>query len=360
MAGVDLAQSGELPDMTGTISEDLLPASPDLAITRPPLGAPITVPKNTWTWVDFPTAVCDDGSPTGIGVNANDGKNLLIFLNGGGACWDYLTCAVLNTSSHGPFGKPQFDGMRGGLPGSVLDRSAANPFGDFNLVFVPYCTGDVHSGDAVQDYDWFGQKKTIHHKGRPNLVAFLSRLAATFPTAEKVIVSGSSAGGFGAAASYDLVHPYFPTSRLYLLDDSGPTFVGDGIPKDLRAAWYKSWNLGKSFGALCPTCDSDLSGLITALIRKYPTERMALLSYTEDQVIRNFYGAQTPQAFKANLYDLADKRLSAHPLARYYFVTGDSHTFLGAPGKTTAQGVPLSDWLRQFVTDDPAWMSTRP
>ena len=50
----------------------------------------------------------------------------------------------------------------------------------------------------------------MHHKGRPNLVAFLKRVTATLPDPEKVVLSGSSAGGFGAAASYDVVHSYFP------------------------------------------------------------------------------------------------------------------------------------------------------
>src|SRR5690349_6763166 len=64
---------------------DLSAPPPDLS----PPGTPITAPPGQWTWVDFPDAVCDDNSPTGIGVNLANNKNLLVYFEGGGACWDY-------------------------------------------------------------------------------------------------------------------------------------------------------------------------------------------------------------------------------------------------------------------------------
>src|SRR5678815_969167 len=110
-------------------------------VTRPPLGDAITTTTNAWTWVDFPDSSCDDGSATGIGVNQGTSSNLIVFLNGGGACWDYLTCFRLNTASHGPFGKTEFDGMANDIAaGTIFDRDDdANPFKDWSYVFVPYC-----------------------------------------------------------------------------------------------------------------------------------------------------------------------------------------------------------------------------
>src|SRR5438270_13395269 len=61
-------------------------------------ATPITAPAGTWTWVDFPDSSCDDGSPTGIGVNRSDaGTNLVVYLEGGGACWDSNTCFAFNS-----------------------------------------------------------------------------------------------------------------------------------------------------------------------------------------------------------------------------------------------------------------------
>ena len=333
--------------------------APDLSPGQPPRGAPIQAASSTWTWVDFPDSACDDGSPTGIGVNLNGSKDLLVFLNGGGACWDYTTCVLFSTSAHGPFGSAQFNQGIAAVGGSVLDRAAPNPFAGFNLVFVPYCTGDIHGGDNVITYTSGSNQKVIYHKGRANIAAYLARLAATVPAGGKVVVSGSSAGGFGVNMVYDLFHQYFSGSKLYLLDDSGPLFVGDAIPAFLRSSWYSSWGLERTLTPLCPSCPQDFSALIPILAAKYPGERLALLSYTQDNVIRSYLGLSATD-FQTNLYGLAGTRLDPLAQSRYYLVTGTGHTFLGKPAATTAQGIPLWNWLTQFIADDPAWASTKP
>jgi len=361
-AGLMLASSLALFQCTSppTMPTDL--GTPDLATAPlPPVGTAIQAPANTWTWVDFPESSCDDGSPTGIGVNLNGSKDLLVFLNGGGACWDYTTCVQLPVSTHGPFGSAQFGATVAGVGGSVLDRAAPNPFGSFNFAFVPYCTSDIHGGDNVITYtNGSGtESKIFHHKGRANVTAYLTRLAATVPPGGKIVVSGSSAGGFGSNMVYDLFHHYFPGSKIYLLDDSGPLFVGDAIQPALRSSWYASWGLDRTLGPICPTCKQDMSALVSNLAAQFPSDRMALLSYTQDGVIRTYFG-QTEAEFQANLYSLAASKLDPLPQARYYFVTGTGHTFLGKPSATTAQGVPLWTWITQFVNDDAAWTSTKP
>src|SRR5262245_54405098 len=57
---------------------------------------PINVPPNEWTFVDFPDALCMDGSPTGIAVNPNpDSDDVVIFLQGGNACFNNASCLVV-------------------------------------------------------------------------------------------------------------------------------------------------------------------------------------------------------------------------------------------------------------------------
>lgn len=334
---------------------------PDMAVQGPPLGMPITAPLNTWTWVDFPDSSCDDGSPTGVAINPSGGKNLLIFMNGGGACWDYLTCVVINSAAHGPFGRAEFDAAQKNIPGSILDRTAPNPVRDYNLVFIPYCTGDVHSGDNIATYQGIGQTYQVRHRGRANLRAFLARLAATFQNPDKLVVSGSSAGGFGTALNYDLFRQYFPQTqgKAYLLDDSGPTLRGDAISASLRSSWYQSWNLDAALHDLCPGCANDFSAMLPIVAAKYPKDRLALLSYTQDQVIRAFF-TLSADAFQADLYDLATTVIDPLPNMRYFVATGTAHTFLGAPGGKTSQGVELWTWLGQLLNDDPSWSSVKP
>src|SRR5690606_10230591 len=96
-----------------------------------------------------------------------------------------------------------------------------NPFQDWNVVFVPYCTGDFHAGDApgtavpgvagVQDF-----------VGLHNTDRMLRRIGRQARRANHVVLAGESAGGFGAVLTYDLVARRLGPAPVDLLDDSGP------------------------------------------------------------------------------------------------------------------------------------------
>ena len=325
---------------------------------------PITAPAGSWTFVDIAGSVCDDGTPTGIAVSpsptAGPGGNLLIYFVGGGACWDYLTCAVLSTSTHGPFGQAQFDSLKGKLDGTVLDRTVANnPFADYNMVVVPYCTGDLHAGDNVATYQGSGGTRVIHHKGYANVQAFLPRVQATWPQPAKLVVTGSSAGGYGSTLNYDLFRTRYAAAKGYLIDDSGPLLVGDAVPKSLRDAWYTQWRLQSTVAGACPDCPADLSESVIALQAKYPQDRLSLLSYTQDQVIRAYMGGISAAEFQTDLYQLAVTRFDTAANSRTFFVTGDSHVLLTSPA-VTSQGTSLLTFLTQQVSDATTWSTVRP
>lgn len=325
---------------------------------------PLSAPAGAWTWFDIEGSVCDDGTPTGIAVNpspsAGPDADLLIYFVGGGACWDYLTCAVLNTSSHGPFGRTQFEQQKSALNGTILDRARPqNPVAGFHMVVVPYCTGDLHAGDNVATYQGSGSQRVIHHKGHANVLAFLPRVAATWPSPRKLIMTGSSAGGYGATLNYDLFRTRFAGAVSYLIDDSGPLFVGDAVPRTLRDTWYAQWNLQNTVAGSCPACSSDLSQAYTTIQNKYPSDRLSLLSYTQDQVIRAYLGNKSATQFQTDLYQLATTRFDPSSTSRVFFVTGDSHVLLTA-GEITSQGTTLTTFLNQQLTNATTWNSVRP
>jgi adhesin/invasin len=157
------------------------------------------LPPLTWTWVPIEGSVCSDGSPTGIGIEVGPGAspNVLVFLDGGGACWDYFTCWQYRTASSGPFGAAEFaTRIAAARAGGVLDRTLpGNPYADDTFVFVPYCTGDVHSGATTMTYPPATQ--AWHHNGRANVSNAFAYLAAALDAPARVVVSGSSAGGSG-------------------------------------------------------------------------------------------------------------------------------------------------------------------
>jgi hypothetical protein len=328
----------------------------------PAAGDPITgLSPGAWNWVGFPDSACEDGSPTGIAVNPGSGPDLLLLLNGGGACWDYLTCDVLGTASHGPFGPAEFEALAARtLPGSILDRALpGNPYAEATLVFVPYCTGDIHGGDNVATYVGPGGARTWRHVGHANAVAFARRLAATWPAPRRLVVSGASAGGFGALLNYDTFRLYWPVAQGFLLDDSGPPLQRGDVSQSLLDAWYASWGLGRVLDPLCgAACRGDLSAALGAVASRHPADRLALLSSLQDQVIAGYF-LLGPDALQADLLRLAADVFDPSPNARYFYVPGSSHTMLAAPA-AFAQGVPLLDWLGQQVNGDPAWASRRP
>lgn len=332
------------------------------------------LPPLTWTWVPIEGAVCSDGSPTGIGVEPGVGAtpDVLVFLDGGGACWDAFTCfppsGVPQIAAPGPFGEAQLEArIRDDRAGSVLDRTVpGNPYKDFTFVFVPYCTGDVHAGATVQRYQF--APRDWHHNGRVNVSKAFEYLAAHLDAPSRVVVSGASAGGFGSLLAFKKAKAAWPSAKGYLVDDSGPPLAD--IPTTTVAAWVLAWDLGTVVadvcGTACATLPPTLAPIIPALAEAYPTDRFALLSSTQDQVIRSFFGDVTtftpmPAAtFEASLRELAaaidDDTPESPPGETHAFVaTGTTHPMLDRPGSFTADGVPLLEWLRRQVDDDPAW-----
>ncbi len=327
----------------------------------------------TWTWIPVAGTVCSDGSPTGIAIEepaAPSGK-LLVFLMGGGACWDTLTCFVLGIATPGPFGAAQMQQQIPALlPGSIFDRSvASNPYKDFTFAFVPYCTGDVHTGDKVGTAGsgaFVGAPRNWSFKGRVNLAADFAWLDANLETPSKVVVAGSSAGGFGSLHAFELARAKWPAAKGYLVDDSGPPL--SAIPPATIAAWELAWDLGGAMPAACGALDclTDMSRVFTALETTYPNDRLALLSSTQDQTIREFYGSFSGTApyvtpmdgptFETSLRALASTIEDATPPGEThaFIVSGTSHTMLGAPASFT-QGTNLWTWLGQQVNDDAAW-----
>ena len=85
-------------------------------------------------------------------------KNLVVFFEGGGACWDDLTC-TFPIAAGLPSQVPQFfvpaidpNASPANYDGIFKSDNPANPVKDWSFVYIPYCTGDIHVGSATQQY----------------------------------------------------------------------------------------------------------------------------------------------------------------------------------------------------------------
>ena len=329
-----------------------------------PMGAKIDAPDSKWTWVPFTDAFCADGSTTGIGVNlTSKSSRVIVYFEGGGACWDELTCYTLNLASHitGGYGATQFTAETGdathlALPGGFFDRSAsANPFKDYSYVYVPYCTGDIHAGNNVAT----SGTHTTKHVGFANVSAYLKRLVPTFAKAERIYVAGSSAGGFGAAYNWWQTQQAFGKIRVDLIDDSGTPMPAD-IPVQYEATQRKAWNLASTLPPDCTGCDKGLDALFSFYEKTFPTQRAALLSYTQDSVLPTYYQI-TDAAFGMGLNEDLATYFTPTSNFRSFVVNQSGHVlwFNGSPS-TAAQFSQLQQFLTKMVTDDQTWASVGP
>jgi hypothetical protein len=308
-------------------------------------------------WMDVAGMVCGDGSPTGIAILPGSADAVLVYLAGGGACWSEAECEVL---TRGPFGRDEFEFLQLFAGGTIFDRSlAGNPFATWTIVFVPYCTGDVHLGDIVKDHG--GAAGSWQHRGYRNLVAAVDRIAADVPRPAQVVVAGSSAGGFGALVAHDLVRLRWEATgpdpvAAALVDDSGPTFVGTTAASE---AWWDAWGLGSTLGAHCSGCREDFAEVWQELRDRHGGDRLAFVSTTADLEMRGRLGDMSPEAYSAALDGLTDRIEQVG--GGVFRVTGDDHALLvSAPWSYSAGGTTLLGWLSGFAAGDPGWGSVGP
>ncbi|HVR62634.1 MAG TPA: pectin acetylesterase-family hydrolase [Polyangia bacterium] len=249
-----------------------------------------------WQKVELPGTVCGNGSQYKFFVNyAPSSNNLIVTFEGGGACWDYDSCSG-NGGARGaanPNGIPDDHMVK--LEFLPLNRrDASNPLGDWNMVFLPYCTGDLHSGNREATYpnpDPNGAPLVFQHRGHDNMVRVIQWLAGNFPTVPRMLVTGYSAGGSGALINYHYIRKGMTGVQCsYLLDDSGPIFPSGGYSGPLHQKVREAWNLDPLIDGVAPdfsrfdpaAIKADLGLITTALADKYPRDRLATALFRLD------------------------------------------------------------------------------
>jgi hypothetical protein len=300
---------------------------------------------NTWSWVPVDGAICRDGSATGFGVNLGTATDkLMIYLEGGGACFNALTCGMNPSAFAAKDFKTQFVGA-GATHASVgiFNRGyAQNPVKDWSYVYVPYCTGDVHAG-AHTDATVTGVTAKQQFVGYANVAKDLARIIPSFTGLSKVLLTGVSAGGFGAASNYMQVAKAFGSVPVYELDDSGPPMPDPYLAKCLQTEQVSLWGLDKTILAECGTDCPDPTNypldFAKHVGKAYPNVPFGLIESTDDMVITEFFGFAANNCttlaplsgatFTAGLTAIQTALQGQSNFGSFIF-TGTQHTSLGA------------------------------
>ncbi len=322
-------------------------APPQTAATGPGLE----VEYGQWTWSDVAGTACRDGSPTGIGARPQMGATkLMIFLQPGGACISPRSClaTLYQRYSAGDFNL--WTSLKGNS--GIFDlQNPDNPFADYHMVFIPYCTGDVHAGNNPTGA--FGS-----FTGYANVTAAMHRVAATFGDVERVVLAGTSAGGFGAIANYENVKQFF-SAPVDVINDAAPPMSNQFVGGCLQDNWRTTWNLDqtvlKDCGAACAT-DNFLADYLESLLTKYPEANFSYVGSTADTTIRLFFGTDQQgckgplivmpeDQFRGGLNEMRD-RLGPALNFHSFIYEGSQHTVLDSTRfyQQGSAGVSLRIW----------------
>jgi len=182
-------------------------------IAPDPTDAPAVAP--TWETVDAPNdCMCADGSAFHFYVREADPTKVLFYLEGGGACFSAEMCAP-GSGTYNETIAPVSQLTE--APGIFDFANIENPFADYSVVYVPYCTGDVHAGNTIKDY---GSGVVIQHKGFVNASNALNTMIKRFPDTTQLVVAGSSAGSFPTPVFAALAGDQLPNADLKVFADS--------------------------------------------------------------------------------------------------------------------------------------------
>jgi hypothetical protein len=336
----------------------------------PPLGPPITVPPESyehWIWVPIPAMRCADDSPAGLFVNFTQAsRDLVIFFQGGGACWDTATCLANQVGGLGLFSMGTDPLATFPAPIGIFDRGdETNPLRHSNYIVIPYCTMDGHVGNKVATY-----APQPHHVGFANVAAALPRIVATFPDAPNLVVAGFSAGGIGATGNYHQIAAAFERVRqgsIALIVDAGPLLRPSFLSMASQSTLRDSWGLDKTIGLACPECVTDGMHMgYRKIAQLHPGIRSSLICAYNDQTVRLMYGALGSPVelglLQTGLGDLADWRASVDPaiapsvLHEFYYAS-DRHGAIEYEHLSDTPG--LADFLSAQLSGARSWTSVR-
>lgn len=302
-------------------------------------------------------------------------KNLVVYFEGGGACWDNLTC-TFPIAPGLPSQVPQFfvPAITPGSTPATYDGifkadNPDNPVGDWSFVYIPYCTGDLHAGSAEQQYVNVGNPVLplptsfkLQHKGFDNFMVVLDWMKKHMEEPDRVLVAGSSAGGYGASVNFPWVAKTYPEARMHVIADAsqGVTTPAWDASTPGRGSWHMQlapWVFGNDPSAIRG------ADLLAKGAQAYPRAKLSQFTTAMDSVQIGFYGVMKayygpggacPNA-GIDWYQQMSTKLQSYdaslPNFRHYLAGGSYHTTLRSPSFYTeaSGGTVYADWVANML-----------
>ena len=316
---------------------------------------------------------------------AKGGKKnrLVIYFQGGGACWDSKNCLYAPTYSQAAPPLADFDNTTG--KGIFDTDNPQNPFKNWFFVYLPYCTGDVHWGANDQPYidylgifdDQFGTID-IRHRGFVNFQVVLKWIKENFAGPEKIFITGSSAGGYGAIMGFPYVKEAYPNASVYVVGDAANGVVDDYFQNQSIYNWniqIPTWVPGFEGGYDPSTKMEDIyvnfaDYYSSSLFGQFTTawDWNQTFFYNVMMVIGNYSTAPPPAnwvphveewnnyfpvwcAWNDQMLEMSYNAADAAPNYKYYIAAGDYHTIMMRPQFYTEDsgGMSFAKWIKAMI-----------
>jgi hypothetical protein len=273
--------------------------------------------------------VCSDGSPYSFHIKPGDADKLFVFLNGGGACFSSQTCDDRegNQTFVPRADLPQNDPR---MHKGVFDlANPDNPLTDWSMVFVSYCTGDVHLGTLNQVYVTDdGYEFSTRHQGAANARSAINWVEENM-SPSKIMVAGASAGSLASAVYAGEIANIYPEADIIQYAGGGAGYRSQAIPTVMAQVGVA--------GALPPGLypNIDLSQALFydfyAMQQDENTSRIRFSLYDtdDDQVQKSFRSLLGDSGLLSDAVRRTYSDLDASNIQVSHFLAkGDTHTIL--------------------------------
>ncbi len=306
--------------------------------------------------------LCLRGTEYTVDTRQGSSDALVIYLQGGGACWDTFCSAFEVTNSLPPSGilNPDLEG---------------NPVADWDVLYLPYCDGSLFAGDVdrVLPNSVVGEgdpgESQAYQRGLQNLTAALDIGLAEFPEPSRILLTGISGGAFGTIVALPLVRYYYPETEIVLVNDSGIGIAKEGDPDFVNETLLAGWNATSLVPESCTDCTSN--GHITRLV-EWQLEAddnftMSAMSFSADSVIATFFLMIPAAQFTESLLTETSRTAGLfEDRYRRFIPAGTAHTMLltemaeqpdGGGLDTEVSGVSALDFFVGHVEGTEDWQN---
>lgn len=300
---------------------------------------------------------CAHGTDFSFWFRPASTDRIAIYFQGGGACWMGEICALDRSPSYDPFVDETDTPPATGIFDFDTDE---NPIQDWSVLFVPYCTGDVHVGNATRTYDVAANDSLpagtveIRHAGNTNATAALEWLYARVDDPTQILVTGVSAGSLGAAVHAHDVAARFPGAEVLQLGDAAGGYrAPDAVPSVL-ASWGAEATLERVTGQ--STDAWAFESVYLGEARRARNLRMAQINYHEDEVQLGFLAMLGQR--NVRLLDLLDANMDDIEASSSdfssYLLPGTRHGIIRDQlfYEAVVDGVRLRDWTADLIAGE--------